>query len=128
MSPLGSVVTPGSASFSSPKTASKHALCPEWLRRCCKSHHAGAGGSRMILMSGIRSAEVAASTTAARRVTKGCSGKRPAATASQIIAEMRGLAAMSAPRCAGLAMSRALSCTQCPTGLRRVWLAPSCFP
>ena len=37
---------------------------------------------------------VAAPTTAARRVTKGSSGRSPAATTSRIIAKMRGLAAM----------------------------------
>ena len=39
--------------------------------------------------------------TAVRRVSKGCFGKRPHVTASCIIAWMPGLAAMSAPRCAG---------------------------
>ena len=39
--------------------------------------------------------------TAARRVSSGCFGRKPAVT-------MRGLAAMSAPRCTGAAMSRAL--------------------
>ena len=42
--------------------------------------------------------------TAARRVSRGYDGGRPAKTASWIIAWMRGLAA----KCAGAAMSRAL--------------------
>ena len=46
--------------------------------------------------------------TVARRLSKGCFGRKPAVTASCIIAKMRGLAAMSAPRCVGPAMSRAL--------------------
>ena len=46
--------------------------------------------------------------TAVRRVSRRCSGRRPAQTASWIIAWMRGLAAVSAPKCARAAMSRAL--------------------
>ena len=67
---------------------------------------------------------------AARRISRGCFGRRPALTPSWIIAWMRGLAAMSAPRCArGRDISRSfvpdsgLACTEyllCHTVLRAV--------
>ena len=72
-----------------------------------------------------RLVERAVSVTAAKRVSRGCIGKRPAVTPSWIIAWLRGLAAMSAPRCAGAAMSRTLlypipdcSRDRCPTSLK----------
>ena len=46
--------------------------------------------------------------TAGRRDSRGCFGRRPAQTASWIIAWVRGLAVMRAPRCAGAPMSRGL--------------------
>ena len=46
--------------------------------------------------------------TSERRASRICSGRRLAQTASRIIAWMRGLAAVSAPRCTRAAMSHAL--------------------
>ena len=40
VSPLGSVVIPGSASVSPPMTARTQAQCLGWLQRCCGFHHA----------------------------------------------------------------------------------------
>ena len=48
--------------------------------------------------------------TAANCVSRQCFGKRPAVTPSWIIAWMRGRAAISAPRCAGAAMSLSVAC------------------
>ena len=68
--------------------------------------------------------------SAAKRAFSGCFGRRPAATASWIIAWMRGLAAVSATRCAGAAMSRTLSglasaeCGLRNAVLRETWEEP----
>ena len=58
--------------------------------------------------------------TAARRVSRVCSGRRPAQTASWIVAWMRGFAAVRAPKCAeSRDVSRSfvphpgLACTEC---------------
>ena len=72
--------------------------------------------------------------TSVRRVSRKCSGRRPAQSASLIIACMRGSAAMRAAKCAGAAMSRrhfdpdsglaSIECRLCQTVAVREDLSP----
>ena len=78
---------------------------------CCLGHFLNVqlGRGSVFVIKGFE-VEVVVPMTASRQASKGRFGRRPAVTASCIIAWILGLTAIRAPRCAGAAMSRALLC------------------